>query len=282
MNQSDDNAFIPMTSVSDGKRRDVKPGVFYYTNQVVNVVFIGEAENWVLMDTGMPGSATQIKAAAAEHFGKDSRPKAIILTHGHFDHTGNIVALVDEWKVPVYAHPLEFPFLTGEQDYPEPDSSVEGGLLAKLSVVFPHKAINIEEALQPLPADHTMPFLKEWTWIHTPGHSPGHVSFFRKSDKVLIAGDAFVTVRQDSLYKVLVQKEEVNGPPRYLTTDWDAAKRSVIRLAALDPEIAVTGHGTTMQGEALRQGLQKLVDEFDTMALPEHGKFVNENKQKQQ
>jgi len=245
----------------------------------VNVIFIGDAENWVLVDTGMPGSATQVKAAAAEHFGKDAKPKAILLTHGHFDHTGNIVKLVKEWKVPVYAHTLEFPFLIGAQDYPEPDASVEGGLVAKISMVFPHKAIDIKDVLLPLPDDHTVPHLEGWTWIHTPGHSSGHVSFFRKSDKVLIAGDAFVTVRQDSLYKVLLQTEEVNGPPRYLTTDWDAAKRSVIRLAALDPEIAVTGHGSAMQGEALTSGLKKLVDEFDSMALPEHGKFVDENRQ---
>lgn len=90
----------------------------------------------------------------------------------------------------------------------------------------------------------------------------------------MIAGDAFVTVRQDELYKVLVQKKEVNGPPRYLTTDWPAAKQSVETLHALSPSVAVTGHGTAMEGEELAKGLTKLVFEWDELALPSHGKFL--------
>ncbi|GFR37325.1 hypothetical protein PRECH8_06210 [Insulibacter thermoxylanivorax] len=91
-----------------------------------------------------------------------------------------------------------------------------------------------------------IPSLPSYRWMHTPGHSPGHVSLFRESDRTLIAGDAFVTVRQDSLYKVLTQQKEINGPPRYLTTDWQAAKESVKRLAALKPAYAVMGHGPPM------------------------------------
>jgi glyoxylase-like metal-dependent hydrolase (beta-lactamase superfamily II) len=88
------------------------------------------------------------------------------------------------------------------------------------------------------------------------------VSFFRESDRTLIAGDAFVTVRTDSFYKVIIQKEEINGPPRYFTTDWDAAFESVKKLEALKPEIAITGHGPAMEGEELRSGLKELVDDF--------------------
>lgn len=119
-----------------------------------------------------------------------------------------------------------------------------------------------------------MPFLPGWRWSHTPGHSPGHVSFFREIDKVLIAGDAFITVRADSFFKVLLQKEEVNGPPRYLTTDWTAAEESVRKLYDLHPNIAITGHGVAMSGEHLALGLSKLVQNFDEMAVPSHGKFV--------
>ena len=279
MKQSDDNHIIPMTSVSAGKGREVRPDVYYYTNQIVNVIFIGEPKlgRWVLIDAGMPKSGTNIIKAAEERFGEGTKPTAILLTHGHFDHVGSIVRLLEEWPgVPVYAHPLEFPYLTGAESYPDPDPGVAGGgMLAKISSIYPHEPVYIEPVLLPLPADGSIPNLPGWQWIHTPGHSPGHVSFFRESDRTLIAGDAFVTVRQDSFYKVLVQKEEVNGPPLYLTTDWPLARQSVRSLDGLQPERAITGHGTHMEGQALRDGLYKLAVEFDEVALPKHGRYVN-------
>jgi glyoxylase-like metal-dependent hydrolase (beta-lactamase superfamily II) len=276
MRQSNDSHFIPITSVNAGKGKEVATGVFYYTNQIVNVVMINSAYNnsWVLIDAGMPGSAKHIKHAAAERFGKLNTPAAILLTHGHFDHTGSIVDLLKSWKTPVYAHPLEFPFLTGEMDYPEPDTTVEGGMLARLSSVYPHEAIDIKENLQPLPVGGRVPFLPEWEWIHVPGHAPGQVAFYRSRDRVLISADAIITVRQDKLYNVLMQKQEVNGPPRYLTTDWLAAKASAKKLQELDPAVLIPGHGTAMQGPELKEGLQYLVQNFDSFAIPGHGKFV--------
>ncbi|HEX9979863.1 MAG TPA: MBL fold metallo-hydrolase [Flavobacterium sp.] len=280
MHDMPDSHSIPMTSVSSGKTRQVKPDVHYYTDQIANLIFLGDRNSgrWSLVDAGMPNSAHNIVSEAEELFGKGTKPQAILLTHGHFDHVGSLIDLLELWKdVPVYAHQLEFPFLTGQLDYPEPDTSVEGGMLAKISKLYPHKAINITPVLQPLHENGTVPGFPDWKWLHTPGHAPGHVSFFRESDRMLIAGDAFVTVRQDSFYKVLVQQEEVNGPPRYLTTNWPAAKASVLKLHALHPESVVTGHGTHMEGERLREGLDKLVREWDDIALPDHGKFVDGN-----
>ena len=279
MEQSKDNKAIPMTSVNSGKTREVAPYVHYYTNQIVNLVFIGlPSGEWVLVDAGMPKSGKEIIDVAEELFGIRKAPQAIILTHGHFDHVGSIVDLVLEWRVPVYAHPLEFPFLNGSQAYPEPDTSVEGGMLAKISKYYPNEPIDIHEALQALPPDGSIPFLPDWQWVHVPGHSPGQVALFREKDRLLISADAIVTVKQDSMYRVLVQKKEVCGPPVYLTTDWDAAYESVQRLVALNPSTMIPGHGTAMEGEALQEGLQRLVNEWKEVAVPDHGKWVKEEK----
>ena len=275
MEQSSDNRAIPMISVDSGKLREVTPDVAYYTNQIVNLIMIGQpGGSWVLVDAGMPKSGEEIIKAAEGRFGVDNPPSAIVLTHGHFDHVGSIVDLILEWNVPVYAHPMEFPFLTGEQAYPEPDTSVEGGMLAKISSFYPNEPVNIQEALQMLPPDGTVPNLPGWEWIHVPGHSPGQVAFFRKEDRLLISGDAFVTVQQDSMYKVLVQKKELCGPPVYLTTNWEEAYQSVKRFAGLDPNTAITGHGTAMEGEELRAGLDALVTNWNEVAVPEHGRWV--------
>jgi glyoxylase-like metal-dependent hydrolase (beta-lactamase superfamily II) len=74
---------------------------------------------------------------------------------------------------------------------------------------------------------------------------------------------------------VLVQKKEVCGPPVYLTTDWQAAFDSVKKLHALQPQLVVPGHGSAMEGEELTEGLKKLVDDFEEVAVPDHGKFVH-------
>jgi glyoxylase-like metal-dependent hydrolase (beta-lactamase superfamily II) len=276
MHQSEDSNF-PITSVSGGKGREVRKDVYCYTTEISNLVFVGTPGemDWVLIDAGMPEHASDIVKKAEERFGK-IKPSAIILTHGHFDHVGSLVDLLDVWDVPVYAHPLEFPYLTDEMSYPMPDSSVEGGLLAKLSFMYPVNPIDITKVLQPLPVDQFIPGMKGWKWLHTPGHSPGHVSFFRECDGMLISGDAFVTVRQDSLYKVLLQKQEVNGPPKYLTTDWQDAWVSVRKLEALHPQTVISGHGSAMHGVELTQGLRILVEEFDSIAFPEHGRYLEE------
>lgn len=282
MHQSKDDKYIPMTSISSGKGREISKDVYYYTNQIVNIIMIGEpgSDKWILVDAGMPRSGEEIKKVAEKRYGKGSKPAAIILTHGHFDHVGGLVYLIDEWNVPVYAHPLEFLYLVGEKRYPEPDTSVEGGMLAKISSIYPIEPINISGVLQELPKNNTIPWLPEWRWIHVPGHSPGQIALFRESDRFLIAADAFVTVKQDSFYKVLIQKTEVHGPPVYLTTNWEMAKESVIKLNLLKPEFAVTGHGSAIQGEELKEGLKNLVEKFEEIAIPEHGKFVrNENKE---
>lgn len=280
MNYGDDYKFIPTSSIGNGIGMEVLPDLYQYTVQIVNIAFIGKpgSNDFVLVDAGMPSSANRIITATEERFGKNCRPKAIILTHGHFDHVGAIIELINHWEVPVYAHPLELPYLTGQQSYPEPDPTVEGGMVAKMSPIFPNEPINLGNHVQALPSDGSVPHLPDFRWIHTPGHSPGHVSFFRESDRALIAGDAFVTVKQESLYKVLTQEKEISGPPRYLTTDWEAARESVKQLESLEPSAAITGHGLPMTGEELTKNLQKLVREFDQIAIPDYGKFVDDQK----
>ncbi|EKU44897.1 hypothetical protein C518_0503 [Lysinibacillus fusiformis ZB2] len=277
MNYGEDYKFIPATSVGSGVGIDILPDLYQYTIQIVNIVLYGEPQmkDFVLIDAGMPKSADEIISVVEERYGSKSRPKAIILTHGHFDHVGGIIELIEMWDVPVYAHRLEIPFLSGTQNYPEPDPTVNNGLVAKMSPIFPNEAINLGGNLKVLPSDGSVPFMAGFQWIHTPGHSPGHISLFRERDKVLIAGDAFVTVKQESLYKVITQTKEISGPPQYFTTDWLAARASIEKLAILKPSVAITGHGLPMKGEELTSNLKKLVDDFDQIALPKQGKYLN-------
>lgn len=269
------DTYMPITSITSHTGEEIASDLFYYNIQIVNICLVGNEKGWVLVDAGMPSSADVILSLVEERFGSNNRPQAIMLTHGHFDHVGAIIELIKHWDVPVYAHELEIPYLTGKQSYPEPDSSVEGGILAKISNFFPNEPIHLGSHVRMLPSDGQIPPMQGWRWIHTPGHTPGHVSYWREKDHALIVGDAFVTVRQDSLYKVLTQEQEINGPPRYFTTDWKAAFESVKKLRDLQPGVAVTGHGTPMSGDLLTESLDKLVREFQQIAVPDYGRFTH-------
>jgi len=259
---------------------EVAPGIHCLQIVMVNVYFVSDLEGkpneWVLVDAGLPRSANRIKRAAEKLYGKDARPKAIIMTHGHFDHVGALRTLAYDWDVPVYAHLLELPYLTGRSAYPPPDPSVGGGAMAYMSFLYPKKPIDISLWVKKLPSDGHVPHLAGWTYLHTPGHSGGHVSFFRESDKVLIAGDAFITVDQESMLAVITQKQEIHGPPTYFTSNWEAAKRSIERLMLLRPTVAATGHGLPMYGEDMLHQLEQLVREFDERALPAQGRYLHE------
>ena len=176
----------------DDGTREVAIDLAYRRLGIVNVAFFGPKEagdrNWVLIDAGVFGTMRLITGAAEERFGKGARPAAIVLTHGHFDHVGVLEDLAELWNVPIYAHELERPYLDGSASYPPPDPSV-GGLMARLSPLYPRAPVNVSRWLRMLPADGSVPPMPGWRWIHTPGHSPGHVSLWREADRALIAGD---------------------------------------------------------------------------------------------
>ena len=244
---------------------------------IVNCFLVGEPgagdRGWVLVDAGFIGFGHSIARAARERFG-DARPAAIVMTHAHFDHVGALRELAEAWDAPVYAHPLELPYLTGRSKYPPPDPTVGGGFMAFSSPLFPRGPIDLGSRVRALPEDGSVPGMPEWRWLFTPGHTPGHVSFWRESDAVLIAGDAFVTTKQESLLAVLEQRPELHGPPMYYTQDWDAARASVQRLAELKPEVAATGHGRPLRGRVMRESLELLAANFEALAVPRDGRYV--------
>lgn len=147
--------------------------------------------------------------------------------------------------------------------------------MSSMAGLYPRGPVNVGDHLHPLPEDGTIPIMPRWKWIHVPGHTPGQIALWRESDRTLIAADAFITTRQESAYAVMTQQPELHGPPMYYTQNWEQARESVERLAALEPELVIAGHGQAMQGEAMREALRTLARDFDEVAVPKQGEYVD-------
>jgi glyoxylase-like metal-dependent hydrolase (beta-lactamase superfamily II) len=247
----------------------IAPGVEGLRIAFVNVFGLTNPDgSWLLIDTGIPHAATRIKSWATKNFNQS--PAAIILTHGHFDHAGNALTLADEWDIPVYAHALEFPYLTGREKYPPPNPGAGGGLMSLLSPLYPTAPIDLGGRLRQLAVygGATLPGDGAWRVIHTPGHTPGHVSFFRESDRTLLVGDAFCTTKPESFFDAAVsQKAELHGPPAYFTSDWESARESAELLADLNASVVAPGHGRPLGGSDVPEAVRQLAANFSA-AVP--------------
>jgi glyoxylase-like metal-dependent hydrolase (beta-lactamase superfamily II) len=220
-----------------------------------NVYFVRSGPSWVLVDAAWPGRGPAIQEAGDLLFGAGTRPAGFLLTHFHPDHSGSALELARRWHLPVHVHPVELPFAGGGYD-PAYAHPLDRWVVAPLLRLVPRQRLLQQQARASLkgtavafdPAE-PMPGLSDWECVPTPGHTPGHAAFFRRSDGVLISGDAVMAVNVNSLTDLLRHRHGVFGPPWITTWNWPLAQRSIETLARLRPRIVASGHGPPLTGE---------------------------------
>ena len=245
-----------------------------------NVYFVRSPSGWVLIDTASKNCGRFIRMAAESLFGANTRPEVILLTHDHPDHAGSVLELVRMWGAPVYVHPDEWPLValsdiaTIEQ-YANP---LDRWLILPILRTMPRRRVEsmlarecLESVVRVFDPRAAVPGLPDWQCIPTPGHTPGHAAFFRSSDRVLIAGDALVTVDLNSWRSVLMWLLRrptmcVSGPPWYSTWNRRVATESVIALAGLEPRVLASGHGMPMSGDEIPAAVRAFADSLARLA----------------
>jgi len=237
---------------------------------MANAYVIGDAKNWVLVDSGTPGDVDKIRQAAEDRFGPGTKPRGIVLTHGHLDHAGSALQLANYWNVNVYAHKLELPYLTGKSAYPPLDYTTPGAF-SFMARFFPSHAVDLGHRALEWDGDFARFGIPGWRAIHTPGHAPGQFAFFRSSDSVLLAGDALTTMNLDNLVDIATRRPQVCRPPLPATYDWQQAHESVRKLADLKPSLIAAGHGVPMRDASPQ--LRELAVNFP---IPEQGRYSRE------
>jgi len=250
---------IQSANHADTPAREIAPGVVCigpWGRTQTNVYLLRGAEGWVLVDTGWARDADRIETAIAKVLGPDRRPEAIVLTHAHPDHSGAARELADRWSCPVFLHPDELPIASGDF-----------GAMRKVAgpldrwVVLPamramggrrRRALlagnTLGDAARTVRPGEPLPRLPGWEVVATGGHTPGHISLFRDSDGVLIAGDALVNLRLESVRALLRPQSGLSGPPWYTTWSRAAAVSSIRTIAAVGPRVLGPGHGPALTG----------------------------------
>ena len=232
-----------------------------------NVYFVRSGASWVLVDTGVKGCAPQIGAAAETLFGAGSRPAAILITHSHPDHVGSAAQLARTWGCPVYLHPDELPMVSGDvATFRANTFPLDRRLILPLLRLGGKRCIEaiasrdgLRESARALDvgARGSVPGLPGWEVVPTPGHTVGHVAFFRPEDRVLLSGDAVVT-KPGPFASLMGRKAALTLSPWYFTWNRAAAQHAASKLAELKPLVVAGGHGQPFSGADLSGQLRKL------------------------
>jgi hydroxyacylglutathione hydrolase len=188
----------------------------------INAYLLGD----VVVDAGAKVNAGRLIKALHGH-----AVGAHALTHGHLDHAGGSRQLVEAFDVPVWVG-------EGDRDAVETGHPPAPQTWAERAVARSggFEAVGVARALR-----EGDDLGHGFTVLQTPGHSDGHVAYWRERDRTLILGDVLFNLH------VLTTLPGLHEPPRILTRDPRLNRESARRLAALEPELALFGHGPPLR-----------------------------------
>jgi glyoxylase-like metal-dependent hydrolase (beta-lactamase superfamily II) len=234
---------------------EIVPGLHRILKGYVNAYALETDDGLTLIDTGLPQRAPRVAAATRLLGHSPDAVKTILITHHHSDHTGSLADLVKLTGATVYVHPADAPVVRGDRPPPGPNrANLAGRILGPLIMRLSNSRSEPARVDQEFVAGQDLDVAGGLRPIHTPGHTAGQTSFlWNRHGGVLIAGDA-AGARGG---RVSAPTGAVFG---MFTEDPGEAERSFHRLAELDFEVAVFGHGdpvTQNAAEAFRRSLQQ-------------------------
>ncbi|WP_413408979.1 MBL fold metallo-hydrolase [Paenibacillus amylolyticus] len=190
-----------------------------FEGNIIHPVLIWDEEMVVLIDTGFPGQYDDLCIALEKIGVPISRLKAVILTHQDVDHIGCLPEILQECgsQVKIYAHELDKPYIEGQLPLLK-DGHLEHPPMGKVD--------------ETVTDGQELPFCGGIRVIHTPGHTPGHISLYLMDSKTLIAGD--------SMYSVDGMLGGIHEPT---TLDTEIARISLKKYIELDISSVVCYHG---------------------------------------
>ena len=238
---------------SDAARGNRPPGLHTIRGIMGCCHLLVEHGEGVMLDTGMFGEPFFIRRLLRKLRLRPASVKAILLTHGHLDHAGNLAWLKDWTGATVYAHPAEQAHVDGVYPYQGVAKSC-GRLEAAGRFVFRYRTAKIDEFLSD---GQRLPFWGGLRVIHLPGHTAGHCGFFSERQNLLFSGDMFAN------YFFNVHK-----PPAILNSVPEKFAESVGKIYELNPRFIIPSHYDWLDGALHRQRFARLFGLGDWLVPP--------------
>jgi hydroxyacylglutathione hydrolase len=195
----------------------------------INVYLVGD----VLVDAGSRHAARRIL--------RQLRGRAVsthLVTHAHADHQGSSHAVCEALGLPLWC---------GVRDA---EAIEDGDIKSRMPA---HPLNTLIQSVFPGPPHPVARRLAEgdtvagFTVLDTPGHSAGHISLWRESDRTLICGDVFTNL------DTVTGLPGLHEPKTFFTPDPARNRESMRRLAALEPALVLFGHGRPLRDPAKLQ-----------------------------
>lgn len=215
--------------------------VYCFSNLLVGRVYsIKDADGWTIIDAGLKFAVPRVLAQLKQAGYSATDVKRILVTHAHPDHVGGLPDLRAVTGAAVICSAYERPYVEGKKPVVQPSRS-DVPPLARMMMPNKPTTMNGVAVARVLQDGDTLPeVLGGLQAVATPGHSPGHMSFWHPTLKVLFTGDVVMHILAPGL----------RLPFAGFTTDMRQNKRSVQRIAALEPELLLFGHGVPMRDAA--------------------------------
>jgi hydroxyacylglutathione hydrolase len=218
----------------------------------MNIYFIEDDDGVVQFDAG----TKSMRKKAAEAAGELGGLKRIVLGHAHADHRGTAPYL----GAPVFCHPDEVPDAEGDKAV-TPYFNLSLLPVAPVRWIYPTLLRRWDGG--PVKINGTVAEGDEvagFKVLHFPGHAPGLIGLWRESDRVALVSDVVYLV--DSARLKPLPPGEASVPHPAFAWNHQEAKRSLRRLAELEPRVVGTGHDEPLRGDNLRATLEAAAEKF--------------------
>lgn len=213
---------------------EVAPGVHTIDGLKTGRAYLveGEGNGLALIDTSTAGVAARILRAIERIGRKPDDLSLIVATHYHYDHTGNVAELVERTGAELCVHADDVPYVDGTT----PWAAVEGALAPLAERFGPRPyVLKVDRVLRD---GDELAFAGGMRIVHAPGHTPGHIAVHAPARRLLFAGDALMNVGG------------LRVPMAMASHDMEQARASIRRLAELDYDVLLPGHGAPVLGRA--------------------------------